>query len=123
MPDQTPNFFNVADLSQGKSRQLAEGMSTRVFGGSDAMISIVEIGPNKRGQIHSHSQEQWGLLLRGTGTRIQDGFEVAVVKGDFWRTPGGIEHGFIAGPEGATVYDVFAPPRPEYLGDGSGFSG
>jgi len=38
-----------------------------------------------------------------------------------WRTPGGIEHGFTAGPNGAVVYDVFAPPREEYKKGGSGF--
>jgi hypothetical protein len=34
-----------------------------------------------------------------------------------------VEHTFQAGPDGATVYDVFAPPREEYKKAGSGFGG
>ena len=115
------HFFNIDALDQGISRQLAEGMSTRVFPGEDAMISIVRIEPNKSGNRHSHPQEQWGLCIEGSGIRWQGGDEVAVKAGDFWRTPGGIEHGFTAGPDGAIVYDVFAPPRQEYEKGGSGF--
>ena len=91
------NFFNLDALDQGISRQLAEGMTTRVFPGQQAMISIVR-------------------------TRIQAGEEIAVSAGDFWRTPGNVEHGFSAGPEGALIFDVFAPPREEYSRAGEGFS-
>ena len=116
------NFFHLDALDQGISRSLAEGMSTRVFNGKDAMISIVRIEPNRAGNVHSHPQEQWGLLLRGSGVRTQGGEEIPVREGDFWRTPGGVEHGFRAGPDGAVIYDVFAPPREEYTREGSGFS-
>ncbi|MDH3220648.1 MAG: cupin domain-containing protein [Gammaproteobacteria bacterium] len=115
------NFFNLDALDQGITRQLADGMTTRVFAGDDAMISIVRIEPNKSGNIHSHPQEQWGLCLRGSGLRRQGGKEIPVSEGDFWRTPGGVEHGFTAGPDGAVIYDVFAPPREEYRQAGSGF--
>lgn len=114
-------FFNLDALEQGIERQLAEGMSTRIFSGSDAMISVVRIEPGKSGERHSHPQEQWGLCLRGSGWRWQDGEEIEVSAGDFWRTPGGVEHGFTAGPNGALIYDVFAPPREEYKNAGSGF--
>lgn len=115
------NFFNLDSLEQGIARQLADGMTTRVFPGEGAMISIVRIEPNRAGSIHSHPQEQWGLCIRGSGVRMQGGEEVSVSTGDFWRTPGGVEHGFTAGPDGALVYDVFAPPREEYKKAGSGF--
>lgn len=116
------NFYHLDDPEQGISRSLAEGMTTRVFAGEQAMISIVRIDPNQAGEVHSHPQEQWGLCLRGSGVRLQGGEEIAVGKGDFWRTPGGVEHGFRAGPDGAVIYDVFAPPREEYTREGSGFS-
>ena len=120
--NQTPeNFFNLDALDQGIERQLAEGMSTRIFSGSDAMISVVSIEPGRAGERHSHPQEQWGLCLRGSGIRWQGGEEIEVSAGDFWRTPGGVEHGFTAGPDGALIYDVFAPPREEYKNAGRGF--
>jgi len=118
----TDSLYNIDALEQGVSRQLTDGMSTRVFPGENAMISVVRIDPNTAGSRHSHPQEQWGLCIRGSGVRWQDGEEFEVSAGDFWRTPGGIEHGFSAGPDGAVIYDVFAPPRAEYLLGGSGFA-
>ncbi len=116
------NFFNLSDPDQGIPRQLTEGISTRVFPGDQAMLSLVTIEPNAEGRMHSHPEEQWGIMLEGEGVRVQDGVEVAVKKGDFWRTPGGVAHTFRAGPSGATVLDVFAPPREEYRQAGSGFA-
>lgn len=118
MPD---NFFNIDDREHGVVRELAEGMTARVFAGDQAMISVVTIAPNRAGRIHSHPQEQWGLCLRGSGVRVQDGVEHEVKAGDFWRSPGGVAHGFRAGPEGAVIYDVFAPPRDDYRTAGGGF--
>jgi quercetin dioxygenase-like cupin family protein len=117
------NFFNLNDLSQGIHRVLCEGMETRIFPGEQAMLSVVRMEPGAEGSIHSHPQEQWGVMLEGSGTRIQGGKEHPVKVGDFWCSPGGVEHGFIAGPEGAVVLDVFSPPRDEYKKAGSGFSG
>lgn len=115
-------FFNFADLGKGIARTLADGIETRVFPGDQAMFSVVSFEPESEGALHSHEEEQWGVLLEGSGTRIQDGQEVLVGEGDFWRTPGGIEHGFRAGPNGAKVLDVFAPPREAYRKSGSGFA-
>ena len=123
MTDRQENFFNVDAMEQGIRRTLSEGMETRVFSGDSAMISIVRVGADQSGKLHSHPEEQWGFLFRGSGVRIQDGKEIAVSAGDFWRTPGNVEHGFRAGPEGAVVFDVFAPPREDYKKPGSGFGG
>ena len=119
---QKQNFFNVDAMEQGIRRDLAEGLSTRIFPGEQAMISIVRIDPHQFGDLHSHPQEQWGFCFRGSGIRHQGGEDIAVQAGDFWLTPGGVEHGFTAGPDGAVVYDLFAPPRDEYRKAGSGFS-
>jgi quercetin dioxygenase-like cupin family protein len=119
---QKENFFNIDAFEQGIFRTLGEGITTRIFPGQQAMISVVRIEPNAHGAIHSHSQEQWGVMIEGSAIRIQDGEEIVVGKGDFWCSPGGIEHGIIGGPDGAIILDVFSPPRPEYTKPGSGFS-
>ena len=36
----TENFFNLDDLSQGIARNLAKGVSTRIFPGDQAMLSV-----------------------------------------------------------------------------------
>ena len=122
MSQKDTNFFNINALEQGIARTLTEGITTRIFTGQQAMISVVRIEPNAVGTIHSHSQEQWGLMIEGSAIRIQDDEEIAVEKDDFWCSPGGIDHGIIGGPDGAIILDVFSPPRPEYTKPGSGFA-
>ncbi|MEQ8804264.1 MAG: cupin domain-containing protein [Rhodospirillales bacterium] len=116
------NFFNLHDLAQGIHRVLCEGIETRIFPGEQAMLSVVRAEPNAQGSIHSHPQEQWGVMLEGSGVRTQGGKEFPVKVGDFWCSPGGVEHGFKAGPEGAVILDIFSPPRDEYKKAGAGFS-
>lgn len=114
-------FFNLDDTTRGILRELAPGLTARIFVGDNAMLSVVTIEPNAEGQVHSHPQEQWGVLLEGDAVRIQDGEEIPVKAGDFWRTPGGVPHGLRAGPQGARILDIFSPPRDEYRKAGSGF--
>ncbi|MEM7273954.1 MAG: cupin domain-containing protein [Actinomycetota bacterium] len=116
------NFFNFDDLEDARLRDLAPGITTRIVSGDQAMLSVVSFEPHSVGTIHDHPEEQWGVLLAGSGVRIQDGVEVPVEQGDFWCTPANVAHGFTAGPAGARVLDIFAPPRSAYRSDGAGFA-
>ena len=113
--------FNTQDETRGIHRVLGPGLSTRIFVGDNVMLSVVCIEPNSEGTVHSHSEEQWGLLLEGTCVRIQGDEEVHMKAGDFWQTPGGVRHGIRTGDVGAKVLDVFSPPREEYRKPGEGF--
>ncbi len=114
-------FYNIDEVNTGINRILGDGISTRIFCGEQAMLSIVSIEANSKGKIHSHPEEQWGFLLEGSGIRIQGNEQIEIKKGDFWQTPGGVEHGIIGGPNGAKILDIFSPPRNEYKKAGSGF--
>ena len=118
---QKDEFHNLDAPVGGISRELAPGLTTQIFPGEGAMLSIVTIAPNASGMVHAHPEEQWGVLLEGTAVRVQGDEEIAVRKGDFWRTPGGVPHTMRAGPQGARVLDIFSPPRPEYRVPGKGF--
>ncbi|TAK44750.1 MAG: cupin domain-containing protein [Betaproteobacteria bacterium] len=113
--------YSLANDARGIARTLAEGIETRIFVGEHVMLSVVRLAPNAVGQLHSHPNEQWGVLLEGSATRIQGGEEVAVGTGEFWHTPGGVPHGIRAGAGGAVVLDIFSPPREAYRKGGSGF--
>ena len=120
---QRSEFHNLENPVDGLLRELAAGVSTRIFSGEHAMLSVVTIAPNAQGTLHHHPEEQWGVLLEGSAIRVQGGEEIEVKKGDFWRTPGNVPHTMRAGPKGAKVLDIFSPPRPEYKKPGSGFGG
>ena len=116
------HFFNIDDPKGGTHRDLAPGISTTIFTGDRAMISIVRFAPNRRGTLHHHPEEQWGYCVSGSGTRFQGDEAVAVAPGDFWRTPGNMPHTMESGADGLVVMDVFAPPRKAYTQPGSGFA-
>lgn len=116
-------FFNIDKTEGGTPRELAPGITTTVFPGEHAMLSVVRIAPNTRGKLHHHPEEQWGYCIAGSGTRIQGELEVPVKAGDFWRTPGDMPHTMESGADGLVVMDVFAPPREAYKTPGRGFGG
>ncbi len=113
--------FHLHGDPRGIPRKLAEGINASIFPGEQVMLSVVRVEPNSTGTIHSHPEEQWGVLLEGTCTRIQGGEEVEATAGDFWCTPGGVMHGVRTGESGAVILDIFSPPRAEYKRAGTGF--
>ena len=54
MSQKETNFFNIDAMEQGIARTLVEGITTRIFPGDQAMLSVVRIAPNAVGAIHSH---------------------------------------------------------------------
>lgn len=113
--------FQLNGDARGIARKLAEGVNASIFPGENVMLSVVRVDPNSTGSIHSHPEEQWGVLLEGRCTRIQDGVEVEATAGEFWHTPGGVSHGVRTGDQGALILDIFSPPRAEYRQTGKGF--
>lgn len=113
--------FNLNDENQGIPRNLAPGLHARIFAGQHAMLSVVKIEPNASGTMHSHPEEQWGVLLEGECTRLQGDEAIPMKAGDFWQTPGGVPHAIHTGSVGALVLDIFSPPRDEYRRSGEGF--
>ena len=87
MNQKNTNFFNIDAMEQGIKRTLVDGITTRIFPGEQAMLSVVRIAPNAVGAIHSHPQEQWGVMLEGSAVRIQGGEEIPVKKGIFGVAP------------------------------------
>jgi quercetin dioxygenase-like cupin family protein len=107
---------------EGMARKLGDGVSTNIFAGQNSMLSIAEIAPHTTSTIHSHPEEQWGYLLEGECIRVQNGEEVAMKQGDFWRTPPDVPHGVRTGDKRAIIMDIFSPPRSAYKEPGEGFA-
>lgn len=113
---------NLYDNESGISRRLGDGLDAQIFPGSNSMLSVVRIEPHSEGDLHSHPEEQWGVLLEGECVRIQEGEEAHVEVGDFWHTPADAEHVIKTDEKSALVLDIFSPPRPEYQSSGTGFA-
>ena len=86
------------------------------------MLSVVKHEPNSTGTVHSHPEEQWGVIIEGECVRTQGDEEVPMKAGDFWSTPGGVTNCIRTSELGATLLDIFSPPREEYKKHGKGFS-
>jgi hypothetical protein len=76
-------MFQLHGDTRGIPRKLAEGITTSIFPGQQVMLSVVRVEPNSTGTVHSHPEEQWGVVLEGRCTRIQAG-EEAEAKVGVW---------------------------------------
>src|SRR6059058_3717989 len=83
---QRSEFHNLDHPVDGLLRELAAGVTTRIFSCEHAMLSVVTLAPHAEGTLHHHPEEQWGVLLDGSAVRVQGDEEIEVTKGDFWRT-------------------------------------
>lgn len=98
------------------AHQFKSGLEANIFVGEKIMLSVVRCGPHSIGPLHSHPEEQWGVLLEGECVRIQNDEEVLVEVGDLWHTPSGVPHGVRAGANGCVILDIFSPPRAALMG-------
>lgn len=90
------------------------GILARVVEGREMTFAIVELDPHAVAALHQHTNEQLGLVLRGTMT-FKIGGETRVLKaGDTYEIPANVPHEATAGAEGAVVIDVFAPIRADW---------
>ena len=107
-------FFRPKDF--GAPIEICPGCTTRVVvGGDRIMFSFVEIEGGVMSTIHSHPEDQMGVILEGTFERHQGGQIELLQKGDVFFTPGGVEHGGRAIGGRCRILDVFSPPRKKYM--------
>jgi quercetin dioxygenase-like cupin family protein len=95
--------------------RLADGVGARPLFGDATMINLIEFEPGATVAPHHHPHEQLGIVLRGVQVLVVAGEEHALGPIEGYVLPGGVEHAARCGPEGATVIDVFAPVREDYL--------
>ena len=93
---------------------LGQGIVSRAVNGERMTMAVVDLEPNAVLPEHKHENEQIGFIIRGSMT-LRVGDEVKELHpGDTYLIPSNVEHGAAAGPDGATVTDVFAPVREDW---------
>jgi quercetin dioxygenase-like cupin family protein len=103
-----------ADLGDIAPIAIWERVLARLVGGDECSLAVVELDPESVVAEHSHPNEQLGLVVSGTLTFRVGDEERDLAPGGTWRIPRNVPHEVHAGPNGAIVVDVFAPPRTDW---------
>jgi quercetin dioxygenase-like cupin family protein len=77
-------------------------------------LASVDLGPNVRVPEHHHENEQLGIVIQGSVTFTIGGESRELGPGETYVIPSHVPHHVVAGPEGCTVFDVFAPIRGDW---------
>ncbi len=90
------------------------GMTARVVNGERTTVAVIDIDPNGVAEEHHHENEQIGFVISGVITMRIAGESRELHPGDTYVIPSNVPHDAKAGPEGATVVDVFTPVRADW---------
>ena len=105
---------SFANLPEIVPQGIWDGIVVRAVHGERITLGIVELAPGSLVPEHSHDNEQLGMVLSGSLTfRIGDETR-ELGPGGTWRIASDAPHEVTAGPSGAVVIDVFAPPRNDW---------
>jgi len=74
--------YHLDSPEGGIQRKLADGLTTTIYPAEKAMLSVVTIEPDETGVMHSHLEEQWGVVLEGSATRYHNDLTFQIVEGD-----------------------------------------
>jgi quercetin dioxygenase-like cupin family protein len=86
------------DLAAIPPQQLSPGYLARAVHGSRVTFAVVEIEPHTELPEHSHENEQFGIVLRGSVTFRVGNEEKTVEAGGTWRIPSGAPTSCGVGP-------------------------
>jgi quercetin dioxygenase-like cupin family protein len=104
-------FDNLRDI---EPTVVWEGVVARALHGAQASLTAIEIEPGTSVPEHSHENEQMGILTGGSLTFRIGGEERDLRPGGTWLIPPNVPHSVVAGPDGARLIEVFAPPRTDW---------
>lgn len=109
--------MNALDnLSAIRPQRIWDGVVARSVQLDRLTLAVVELDPGAIVPEHRHENEQAGLVIAGSVVFTVEGETRDLGPGGTWRIPGGTPHSVEAGAEGATVIDVFSPPRSDWDG-------
>ncbi len=95
-------------------REPVSGVHMRAITGDQIMVTRVALDPASVIPVHDHPHEQVSVVLDGSLEMTVEHGTRRLGPGDVVTIPGGARHGVVVGPAGATVMDVFSPPREDY---------
>jgi len=91
-----------------------EAVRARRIQGDRITLAVVELAPDSVVPGHQHEAEQLGMVIEGSVLFTIGDERRELGPGWTWRIPSKVPHQVTAGPNGATVIDLFAPPRDDW---------
>ncbi|HVC87341.1 MAG TPA: cupin domain-containing protein [Gaiellaceae bacterium] len=107
-------FFD--DLHEIAPQRIWPGLVARALHGAEATLAQIELEPNVDVPEHAHVNEQIGILTGGSMTFRIGGEDRDLRPGATWIIPANVPHSVRSGPAGATLIELFAPPRVDWAG-------
>lgn len=105
---------NLVDTeSQPVIEAWGDAVVARRVQGERITLALVELAPNAEVPGHQHEAEQLGMVIAGSVSFALGDERRELGPGGTWRIPSLVPHQVTAGPDGATVIDLFAPPRAD----------
>ena len=102
------------ELAQLRPLPIWHGIAARTVDGERITLAVVELDPGAVVAEHGHENEQLGIVLQGSMSFRVGGEVRELGPGGTWTIPSNTPHEATAGPDGAVVIDVFAPPRDDW---------
>jgi len=97
-----------------RPHKLREDITARTVEGERLSMAVIDLDPNAVSPEHHHDNEQLGFVITGRITMRIGSEKRELHPGDTYAVPSHVPHDALAGPDGATVVDVFAPPRADW---------
>lgn len=91
-----------------------EAVRARRIQGDRLTLAVVELAPDAIVPGHQHEAEQLGVVIEGSVVFTIGEERRELGPGGTWRIPSNVPHQVTTGPLGATVIDIFAPPRADW---------
>ncbi len=91
-----------------------EAVRARRIQGDRITLAVVELAPDAIVPGHQHEAEQLGMVIEGNVVFTIGEERRELGPGGTWRIPSNVPHQVTTGPLGATVIDIFAPPRADW---------
>ncbi len=103
-----------SSLSKIERTRIWPGVVGRLVKGRNLTVGVVEVEPGGVVPEHHHPQEQIGFVIEGSVRCRCGGEERELGPGDVYHIVDDVPHEFTAGPSGAVLADLFAPPRGDW---------
>jgi quercetin dioxygenase-like cupin family protein len=107
------NGVRRGSLAGARADEPFPGVRRRSFDSDRATVTSYSFEPGARFPLHRHREEQITLVEEGEIEFVVDGGTERLRAGDWTIVGPDVEHGVVAGPDGARFLAIVVPRRSE----------